>query len=188
MKNTITILALFILVALVFSCNKGEDVVSVQDPLNGYLSASGFNQNINEFTGGQNQEFGYSFVPLVNGKITAIVVKLPLSNQTLRVTIWNKTTGNVLRATIIDVSNGNKKITQKIIPLTLFKDNEYFITMNSRDYYRHTKIDESNVVYPIIVGDIKITSYAYKMTATQSIPTINLINNYSGDCSFKFQK
>ena len=188
MKKTTTILALFILASLIFSCNKDEDVVSVQDPLNGYLTASGFNQNVNEVIGGQNLELGYSFVPLVDGKITAIVVKLPKSNQTLRVTIWNKTTGNVLRTTIIDVSQSNEKITQRIIPLTLFKGNEYFISMNSRDYYRHTKIDGTSAVYPFTVGDIKITSYAYINTANQIIPSLNIFNDYSGDCSFKFQK
>ncbi len=106
----------------------------------------------------------------------------------MRVTIWDKTAVVVLRSETIDVASANIEVIKTIASLDLVKGKEYFITMNSNDWYKHSKTNGKSIIYPITVGDIKITSYAYKTGVAQTIPNTELINNYAGDCSFKFQK
>ncbi len=72
--------------------------------------------------------------------------------------------------------------------ITVVKDKEYFITFNSKDWYDHRRTDSSVATYPVTVGDIKITSYAYHSGATQTLPNTTQNMYYAGDCSFKFQK
>ncbi|MEO7991994.1 MAG: hypothetical protein ABI663_20755 [Chryseolinea sp.] len=72
--------------------------------------------------------------------------------------------------------------------MDLIKNKEYFITMNSNDYYYYTKTDGSDVSYPFTVGDIKITSYSYRNGADQVMPDTPETDYYAGDVSFKFQK
>ena len=160
----------------------------LQDPLPGYLAASGFNQKITPSINGTDYEDGYSFIPLVNGKMTAIVVKIPDARLGLRVTVWDKVAGTVIRTETIDVATAGVEVTKQITALDLVKDKEYFITMNTNDYYEYRKTDNTAVTYPFIVGDIKITSYGNKYGTAQVMPLNQELRFYSGDCSFKFQK
>lgn len=178
-------------------CSKDDDpaptpvqpvLAPLQDPLPGYLIASGFNQKTTNFIDSGDYEFGYSFVPLVNGKITAIVAKLPGARLGMRVTVWDKMAGTVLRTESIDVATAGVEVTKQITSLDLVKDKEYFFTMNSNDWYDRKKTDGTNATYPFTVGDIRITSYAYADGAAQVIPNIVIASYYAGDCSFKFQK
>ena len=160
----------------------------LQDPLPGYLAASGFNQKITPSINGTDYEDGYSFIPLVNGKMTAIVVKIPDARLGLRVTVWDKVAGTVIRTETVDVATAGVEVTKQITALDLVKDREYFITMNTNDYYEYSKTDNTAVTYPFIVGDIKITSYGNKYGTAQVMPLNQELRFYSGDCSFKFQK
>ena len=179
---------LAVITFLVFSCSKDDPAAPLQNPLSGYLTASGFNQlTVNNINNGD-YEFGYSFIPSVNGKITALVAKLPDVRSGMRVTIWDKTTATVLRTETIDVSAANVEVIKEINSLDLTKDKEYFITMNSNDWYQHKKTDNSIATYPFIVEDIKITSYGFSDGTTQTMPTSPTSTYYAGDCSFKFQK
>jgi hypothetical protein len=84
-KTTISIIvfAFFASTILLVSCSKKDEPIvatpmaSEQDPLNDYLIASGFNEMTESIVNNFDRELGYSFIPLVNGKITAIVVKIP---------------------------------------------------------------------------------------------------------------
>jgi hypothetical protein len=191
-KTIKTILALAF-VAIIASCskdNKTPEVVlaPLQDPLREYLEASGFNQGVMEFKNNNQLEVGYSFAPLVNGKITAIVVKIPDVQAGLRVTIWDKVNATVIRTETLDITSSGVEVIKPITPIELFKDKEYFITMNTNDFYIHEKTNLADVTYPFVVGDIKITSYGFKKLATQTMPTTPYLSQYTGDCSFKFQK
>ena len=93
-KITIAILAIAI---FSISCSKdGEPttvsvvVIPEQNPLPGYLFASGFDQILTNRVNSGDYEFGYSFAPLVNGTMTAIVAKIPDIHIGMRVTICIK--------------------------------------------------------------------------------------------------
>lgn len=188
-------LVLVLLVTLSLSCSKDDDTttnpipeIPEKNPLAGYLESSGFNQMLTNQLDAGDYEFGISFIPLVNGKMTAIVCKIPDTHPAMRVTIWDKVTGDVLRTEYVDMTAAGLEVTKIIEPLTLVKDKEYFLTFNSNDWYDHRRTDNANVTYPFTVEDIKITSYAYKSGASQSIPNSPQLGYYAGDCSFKFKK
>ena len=178
----------------VTNCSKDDDPVPevlapLQDPLAGYLATSAFDQKTTNFVNDPtNYEFGYSFIPLVNGKMTAIVVKIPDARLGMRVTVWDKAAGTVIRTETIDIAMAGVEVTKQISALDLMKDKEYILTMNSNDWYKHSRTNDAAVTYPFTVGDIKITSYSYKSGTAQAIPDTPLFSNYAGDCSFKFQK
>lgn len=179
-------LVLFFAIAMT-NCTK-ETTIEEQNPLAGYLSASGFNQDTTQYVNSGSYEFGISFKPMVDGKITAIIVKIPDIQMNMRVTIWDKNSATILRTELMDITSSGVDITKNISALTLVKNTEYMITFNSDDWYDRRKTDNSNVTYPFTVGDIFITGYAFVGGATQQIPTVSTFNYYAGDLSFKFQK
>ncbi|WP_309608665.1 hypothetical protein [Flavobacterium sp.] len=191
-------LALLLSLSLsVTNCSKDDDPVPtpvepvlapLQDPLAGYLTATGFSQKTTNQVNISDYEFGYSFIPLVNGKMTAIVAKIPDVRLGMRVTVWDKVAGTVLRTETIDIATAGVEVTKQITALDLVKDKEYFLTFNSNDWYDRRKTDGSIVTYPFTVGDIKITSYSFVGGTTQTIPNAPQNTYYAGDCSFKFQK
>ena len=187
-----TILALTLISLSFISCNKDEDETPVvfpeQNPLAGYLSATGFDQVKTNRINGGDYEFGFSFIPLVNGKMTALIVKIPDVQAGLRITIWDKATAAILRTESIDVTTADVEVTKAITALELVKDKEYFFTFNSNDWYNYKRTDNAAITYPFTVGDLKITSYSYSSGATQAIPTAPQFTYYAGDCSFKFQR
>ncbi|MFM9988732.1 hypothetical protein [Flavobacterium sp.] len=189
-KTTIAILAIAI---LAISCSKDDEptpvvVIPEQNPLAGYLTASGFDQKLTNRVDSGDYEFGYSFTPLVNGTMTAIVAKIPDTHIGMRVTIWDKIAGTVLRTETIDVATAGVEVTKVITALSLIKDKEYFITFNSNDWYDHRKTDGTAVTYPFTVGDIKVTGYSFASGTAQAIPNSPQTTYYAGDVSFKFQK
>jgi hypothetical protein len=192
MKALKTILAMAF-IAVLGSCSKDDKtpevaLAPIQDPLQGYLQASGFNQKTTEFKNGNRVETGFSFMPLVKGKITAIVVKIPDVQSGIRVTIWDKATTAIIRTESIDITSSGIEVIKPISAIDLVQDKEYFITMNSDDVYSRKKTDGSAVTYPFVIGDIKITSYGFVLGATQKMPDNPFFLEYSGDISFKFQK
>ena len=194
-QTTITILAIII---FTFSCSKDDApapiqpvvLAPLQDPLPEYLAVTGFDQKVTEIIDEpSNAERGFSFIPLINGKITAIVVKMPSVNNTgMRVTIWDKIANVVLRTETINITTPSTVTTKTITALDLLKNKEYFITFNSNDRYKREKTNGSNATYPFAVGDILITGFSYQNGSSQSMPMVPASNYLSGDCSFKFQK
>ena len=192
MKTLKTIIAILALSLFTFSCSKNEipapaAVAPLQDPLPEFLSVSGLSQKVST-TDTSIFEQGFSFVPLVAGKMTAIVVNIPAANSSLRVTIWDKASGTALLTELVNITAANVDITKNITPLSLDKDKVYIISFNSGPTYRRTKSDNSVVLYPITVGDIKITAVFIKAGTAQTIPSAASANVFYGDCSFKFQK
>jgi hypothetical protein len=197
MKTLKTTIALLLLTFFAFSCSKDDPapiqlpipivLAPLQDPLAGYLTASGFNQKTTNQVNLGDYEFGYSFIPLVNGKMTAIVAKIPDIRMGMRVTVWDKMTATVIRTETIDITAAGVVVTKAITALDLVKDKEYFLTFNSNDWYDRRRTDSSNTTYPFTVGDIKITSYSFISGTTQALPNSPQLS-YSGDCSFTFQK
>lgn len=194
MKTIKTIIAILAVSIFAMSCSKDDDpslalaIAPLQDPLAGYLNASGLYQKVSIKINGPDYEFGYSFIPLVNGKMTAIVAKIPDIRMAMRVTIWDKVAGTVLLTEAIDIVAAGVVVTKQISPLDLVKNKEYFITINSNDWYERKRTDNNSAFYPITVGDLQITSYSYRSGTAQAIPNSPQNNFYSGDLSFTFQK
>jgi hypothetical protein len=190
-KTLKTTLAIIALTFLSISCNKDDDTptpILEQNPLAGFLAASGFDQNTTSLVDVGDYEQGFTFKPLVNGKMTAIVVKIPDVRNGLRVTVWNQNDGTVLRTETIDIPNAGVEVTKQIADLNLIKDKIYAITFNSNDIYRHQRTDGASVTFPFTTQDFMILASISAAGTSQVIPNNLITNSYFGDCSFKFQK
>ncbi|MGG5207359.1 hypothetical protein ACQWU4_00330 [Chryseobacterium sp. MIQD13] len=181
-------------VFLITSCSKDDDeqvpepiVYAEENPLNKYHENAGFDTTTNFINSG-NYEFGLAFYPNVKGKINAITIKLPDANPNLKITIWDYTAKTVLRTEMVNVSAANTLMTKAIEELALEKDKKYMITMNSNDWYKRTKPDNSDAVYPITAGNIKFLEYRWMSTSAQAFPTNVSLNYNGGDLSFNFQQ
>jgi len=194
MKTLKNLFCITLLCGAIISCNKDDDnssqtpVITEQNPLPGYLTATGFDQKTTNYVNSGDYEFGITFTPLVNGKITTLMTKIPDVRTSMRITIWDKATATILRTELIDVTSSGVEISKAITPLELVKDKEYTITYNSNDWYDRRKTDGSNITYPVTVGDIKVMSYAYKSGTAQVMPDVFPLNYYAGDLTFKFVK
>ena len=204
MKKFIKNLTIKILVLIAFtvssSCSKSGDdqpqpaapiLAPLQDPLLGFLEATGYNQ-VNVAQQSDNEENiqqGYAFIPLVDGKMTAIVLKLPAARQGVIVKIWDRNTGNLIKTETINVPTANVEVIKQINTIDLLKDKQYVINMFSNIWYSHGRTDIEYGTFPVIVKDIKITDCLSSFSQTnETIPTATFLNIYKGDCSFKFQK
>jgi Domain of unknown function (DUF4082) len=195
MKTIKTKIAILMLAFLSISCNKDDDPAPTPpaanpevNPLEAYLIATRFSEQTSNQLNQGDYEFGLSFKPIVNGKITAFVVKIPDANASLRMTIWNKTTASVLKSETINYATAGVEVTKAISPIDVVAGTEYFVTFNSNDWYDRRKTNGTNASYPIIVGDISITGYSFKDGSAQAMPDSPQLGYYAGDISFKFQK
>lgn len=190
--KTIKILSLALLSVFALSCSNDDDGGSspsfpVENPLASYYTQSGFTTSTNFINSGD-YEFGLAFSPNVKGSINAITIMLPATNSALRVTIWDYQSQQVLRTETIDVATANTVIRKEVTALALDKDKKYLITMNSNDWYKKSKPDNSSTTYPITAGNIKFFEYRWLSGTTQMFPT-NVSSNYNaGDLSFEFKQ
>ena len=198
MKNLKIIISVLVIafIAVLTSCSKDDaskpvveptPVATEQDPLSGYFNNSGLVLagllSTNLVT-----ESGFSFKPLVNGKITAVNVKCTGSVPNIRVTIWDKTTGQQLRSFFISDVQDNVETTKTITPLEVLANIEYYITLRNNGWFIYKKADNSNINYPIISQDISITGAGNRLDQDDAMPNNALLNEYRGNVSFKFQK
>lgn len=196
MKTLKTILILFSVSIFIVSCSSDNDnkpdpvTYDSENPLEAYMSTSGFYQKAADQKNAGIYEYGFSFKPTVTGKINAIIVKIPDVNSTLRVTLWDAATKTVIKSEMVNVAAANVTVEKTITPIPLTKDKEYFFTVNSDDWINRTKADGSAATYPIVAGNITITGYAFiSSTATETLFPTNARNTYyAGDISFKFQQ
>jgi hypothetical protein len=191
--NLIKITLLLCFALTLTNCSKDDDpapapIDTSVNPLSAYLIATGFSEKTTEQINLSDYEFGLSFIPIVNGKITAVVVKSPDVNAALRVTIWNKTTATVLKTETINYATAGVEVTKAIDALNVTAGTEYFITFNSNDWYDRRRNNSTNATYPVLVGDISITSYSFKSGSAQAMPNSPQLGYYAGDISFKFLK
>ncbi|WP_144282848.1 DUF4082 domain-containing protein [Chryseobacterium echinoideorum] len=176
------------------SCSKDDEteqpvpiVYAEENPLAKYYENTGFTTST-DFINAGDYEFGLAFTPKVKGKMNALVAKLPAVNPSLRVTIWDYTTKTVIRSETVNVGSANTEIVKSIPELVLEKDKKYFISMNSNDWFKRNKPDNSNAVYPVMAGNITFLEYRWVSGTGQNWPT-NVSSNYNaGDLSFKFQQ
>lgn len=194
-KNVLKMTLLASLALPIMSCSKDDDNNNVapqnqnpvQDVLSEYLETAGFT-SVTEYKNSTDYEFGISFKPTENGKITEISAKIPDTRTGLRITFWDKAAGTVIRSETIDITAAGEEVTKAISGLSVVKNKEYMFTFNSNDWYNHRTPDAADITYPIVSGDIDVTGYAYSSGTAQVMPTIKPNYYYAGDINFKFQK
>lgn len=193
--KTLKIIIILILISLsIVSCSSNSDeekapvIYQYENPLDLYMAGSGFNQKAVDVKNSGIFEYGFSFKPTVTGKISSYFVKIPDVNNALRITLWDASTKTVIKSEKMFISVANMAFEKTIAPILLTKDKEYFLSVNSDDWINRTRTDGSVATYPIVAGNIVITSYAYiSSTATETIFPTNVRNTYySDDVSFKF--
>lgn len=172
------------------ACSKDEEEIINTNPKENFLNLF---LDIAEITpassinGSSFHEFGVLFQPLENGKITDLVVKLPTANNNLRVTLWNKSDGSILRTEFLNFDNPDVSKTFDIADVELNKDSFYLITMNSNSFYFRSSLRQ-RINYPITVDNISILGSAFDTGTEQIMPLSNIPTRYFGDLSFNFQK
>ena len=190
MKNVLKKVVILSCIFFAFSCSKDEEdkkIFEVENFLTGYLTVSGYSI-ITTLLGNQASELGIFFVPLVDGKITSIEVKLPIANPQLRVTLWDKNQASILKTMIVNVAQEGMLSTIPIEPIILEKNKEYVLSINTTNWYVHRLPNGSEAQYPITVKNIKITAYKFTDGTVQNLPTTINSNVYEGDCNFNFQQ
>lgn len=188
MKNKIKAFLLFMIVTMILSCSKSEeeseDYVE-QNFLSGFLQTTGFNNTDITFSGFP-QHFGFSFTPLVAGRINSIVVKVPLEYDENRIRIWDKSTGNPIATKIVSLPAETEVIVD-IEPVNLTKDKEYVISIVSMACYSSFNGASEEVTFPVVAGDIQI-NYCSLTSFIDRMPNPIYYNYYFGDLSFNFQR
>jgi hypothetical protein len=194
MKTLKTIFTIMLLTIFTASCSSDNDNDSdntpkfeTENPLAAYYTQAGFT-TVSNFVNSGDYEFGLVFTPTVKGKIKAITLKLPAAVPAVRVTIWDYASKAVLRSETLNVATADVQVSKEISELALDKDKKYMITMNAKNWYKKSKADNSNAVYPIVVKNITINEYRWLSGTAQTFPT-NVSSSYNaGDLSFDFQQ
>lgn len=191
MKTLKTIFTILSIAIFTVSCSSDDDKdtpkFNVENPLAAYYTTTGFS-TVSNFVNSGDYEFGLVFTPTVKGKIKAITLKLPATNPSVRITIWDYTAKTVLRSETLNVATADVEVKKEISELALEKEKKYMITMNSNDWYKKNKADLSNTTYPIVAGNITINEYRWIGGTTQTFPTNVSANYNAGDLSFDFQQ
>lgn len=190
MKKFKTIITILVTAILAISCSSDKDdkpTYKTENPLEVYYTATGFT-TVTNFINSGDYEFGLVFTPTVKGKIKAITLKLPATNPSVRVTIWDYTAKSVLRSETLNVATADVQVAKEISELALDKDKKYMITMNSNDWYKKNKADLTNVTYSIVAGNITFNEYRWISGTAQIFPTNVSANYNAGDLSFDFQQ
>lgn len=191
MKNTLLkSLGIALLAILIISCSKEDDTPSFQKEnfLAEFLTLTQFEEETGNNVNSGDYEFGLEFTPTVKGNITSINVQLPDASPELRVTFWDTETKTVIRSETVNVELADTSYNFSIDDLALVKDKKYMITMNSDDWYTRTKTDNSEITYPISVGNIDISNYGFFSGSDQTYPDSFHDDYYAGDLAFDFQR
>lgn len=191
MKTTklIVFFALSLSLTIMSACKKDNDpapVFETEYPLDTYLTKAGFTE-ITVNNGGETfYEFGYSFIPQVNGKIDSIKLAIPANMENVRVTLWEKENKEVVATWIVGNVWIDAPVSHSVASTPLTKGVEYMITVNSTAWFMHKRKDETDAKYPIFAGSVNITGYASGLGTEQKMPENEGFNRYSGDVGFYF--
>lgn len=188
--SLLLLLLAFTALISVSSCKDDDSdpiVYESEDPLDKFNELAGFTVTSNFVNSGQ-YEFGMVFSPEVKGKIIALKLKIPATNNNVRVTIWDYDTKTPIRTEMMTSTVANQQSVKTISEVILEKNKRYLISMNCDDWYRRIRPDNANANYPITVGNIKFYEYRWLSGAAQVFPSIVSQNYNAGDIDFSFQR
>ncbi len=193
--RVIKFLPTFFVLLLSASCAKDDDAPAQpttfqeENFLPGYLN----NANLvyqSDDGGVQYRELAFTFKPLVKGKINSVNIKTPQSGTALYYKIFDKATNTLMRdLTAINGYTTNVNFNFPIAPILLEKNKEYVFAVQMTKWRVYKKTNDSDVVYPITVGNIVIQDKLYKGTQANSVSEYTSdLKQYYGDFSFNFQQ
>lgn len=181
MKNTFKKIAAIALLSIAFltSCSKDDEPTPVtyqeENPIPTFLINSGFNSSMATIAPGGNMESGFGFIPRVKGKIKTIKVKLHVPNSNLRVTLWDKATGQPVATNYMNIASAGVEVTMPITEIVLQKDKEYVFSIQSGYYYQYQKAGAAIQTYPVTAGNISITG---SFDGNNNMPTFAVGNTF----------
>lgn len=186
-------MTLAILALSVSSCSKEDTpepiVYQEINPLNQFLSNTGFNQFLIETVDYQFREYGFVFTPKFKGVIKAFVYKTPQATTPVRITLWDADTQTVLLTTMLQPEGAAiETIAPLTTPYQLVANKNYAVTVMNNDWYLREKSNFGSANYPIETDEITFIKCGYKAGYTQSFPNVFSTQEYWGDLSFKFQR
>lgn len=197
MKNLKLLMSIMTLILI--SCSKNEPklveaiIYPEENPLENYLVLMSFNEfgslvSLN----GKSTEIGFSFKPMVTGKINSIYLRIHKTGFGTKVTIWDVATRFPVysRSDVWSFTSEPAGNTANLNSVELIKGKEYMITMNTSYYYEYRRNDYQPANYPIKSGNILITGFYYQETDNfDTVFPLNTIDNkYQGNVSFNFQR
>ena len=196
MKNHFYSFALAVALFVTTSCSSDDQSANTspvpfaeENPWLGLLAETDLGQTTLVFIDDNNYyDMGMAFIPTVKGQINSFVVKLPESHNNIRISLWDRTTAEILRTEYIDVLVANTDTKLEILPLQLQKDKEYVVAITSDDYYMLFQENGSAVTYPVSVGNITVTGGTDQLANAQQMPEFYTANAISGIVSFNFQQ
>jgi hypothetical protein len=118
------IIILLLTIASLAACKKDKTtetpapiVYLEENPMPEFLATTGFDQYSTVSSNLNSYEEGFTFKASVKGMIPALVIKLPVVNSSLRITIWDSTSHAVLRTENINIPVAN---TETLLPIPFF--------------------------------------------------------------------
>jgi WD40 repeat protein len=160
-----------------------------EKPMSKYVYNLGFDTNW-RYTTHFGFHSGYAFRPNVNGKISALTVRVATvgTGKDAIVRLWDKTTGQLLISQDIDVPLTSEGIEfeMPVPPIELVTDHEYIITGSYQYVLHHFSQDNLPGNYPLTLGSIDFLNSVYK--DGDGIPTNSIATSYDGDVGFVFRK
>jgi hypothetical protein len=195
--NTLKIYSVIMIAfaALTISCSSDDDAPTApvfleENPIPALIADAGYSEtSITDLA--SSAEVGYSFTPLVSGKINALMLSLPVANANTRVTLWDVDTQQAIQTIYVSVPTAATEVIKKITPIALVKNKKYALSFfNGKIYYLHSSPTSTSIPYPRTYGNIKIDDIVMVYTnGLQSFPTGDgLSSAYMGDVSMKFQQ
>lgn len=158
-----------------------------ENPLPEFLAETRYNEFQSVCTSSSSfDEIGFKFKVLEKGTINSLIVKIPVTNNSLIVTITDFATNQIVRTEEINVTAANTEFVKTIVPLELEKNKIYNITMLTNKYYKRFRSDFSQPQYPVTAGNIKIMFPITTAFSPDGVTFGGSGNFYSGDCSFTF--
>jgi hypothetical protein len=189
--KTLKLIMTLLIVTISISCSKDDENTTTNDPTvyqeenpyQSFLTNSGIDLNYTNSPG--YYEAGLKFKPIVNGKITKLFIKLPVTKTDLRLTVWDVSSQAVLRTETFESITANVEASKSITPLSLEKNKEYIVSFNSNSWYQRNRTS-GNIPYPITVGNIVYTSFQSIPSSSQTYPSDTHQAAIAGDASFAF--
>lgn len=120
-------------------------------------------------------DYGFVFNPLVNGKITKLGVKLPVTGE-FTVVLWDLSgsTPVALKEQKISSTTIHTPAFVEVSPVAVQKDAKFGITVLANSFYRIQKQNASPFSFPLVVDNIRIVSFNEQMNQTgiAALPTV----------------
>lgn len=142
-------------------------------------------------TGNGTYEYGCTFTPKVNGKVTTLSCLMP-DIDIYAITLWDSSSQKVLAAENINNNDTLFPNTKSITPVSLTAGKAYVITVKSvnKRWFEFRMTNSGIIPYPLSGKYITLTGYLWGSTTSAGVAKfpVNKSNTYiSGLADFTFQ-